>query len=37
MYSGFQKNINYEIFKQSSIRIKHTFKNTPTKHIDKTI
>ena len=34
---AFEKNTNNEIIKQFSIRVKHTFENTPTKYIDKTI
>ena len=34
---AFEKNTNNETTKQFSIRVKHTFENTPTKYIDKTI
>ena len=34
---AFEKNTNNETIKQFSIRVKHTFENTPTKYIDKTI
>ena len=33
----FRKSINYETFKQFFVRFKHTFENTPTKYIVKTI
>ena len=34
---AFEKNINYETFKQFSIRVKQALEHTPTKCIDKTI
>ena len=34
---AFEKNTNNETIKQFSLRVKHTFENTPTKYIDKTI
>ena len=34
---AFEKNVNYEILEQFSVRVKHTLENAPTKYIYNTI